>query len=238
MNMRPQLASVDVWGDIPTWVSAVATLIALVFAALAAVAAHRVYRIESERDKLALEERQKQADFQRRAQAALVSAWWGRQNDLVGEGHRWGAFVRNASETPIYQNRVWVTNLDQPDHSDSFTLDVLPPTAEPRFYASDASGLGHDGDLEALEIRVEMTFTDSGGIRWIRDRQGQLSEVLPELTILADDQRAAALELLSGEHALLVTAGCEAWEEAQGPMLHPLVTGKGKAGRANKGESP
>jgi hypothetical protein len=33
--------------------------------------------------------------------------------------------------------------------------------------------------------------------------------------------------------ALLVTAGCEAREEAQGPVFHPLVTGKGKAGRAN-----
>jgi hypothetical protein len=35
-------------------------------------------------------------------------------------------------------------------------------------------------------------------------------------------------------HASLVTAGREAREEAQGPMLHPLVTGKGKTGRANK----
>jgi hypothetical protein len=33
-------------------------------------------------------------------------------------------------------------------------------------------------------------------------------------------------------HALLVTAGCEAREEAQGPTLHPSVTGKGKTGRA------
>jgi len=34
-------------------------------------------------------------------------------------------------------------------------------------------------------------------------------------------------------HASLVTAGCEAWEKAQGPMFHPEVTGKGKAGRVN-----
>jgi hypothetical protein len=38
-------------------------------------------------------------------------------------------------------------------------------------------------------------------------------------------------------HASLVTAGCEAREEAQGPMCHPEVTGKGKAGRVNVGES-
>jgi len=35
-------------------------------------------------------------------------------------------------------------------------------------------------------------------------------------------------------HAPLATAGCEAREEARGPAFHPLVTGKGKAGRANK----
>jgi hypothetical protein len=34
-------------------------------------------------------------------------------------------------------------------------------------------------------------------------------------------------------HASLATAGCEAREEAQGPVFHPLATGKGKAGRAN-----
>jgi len=34
-------------------------------------------------------------------------------------------------------------------------------------------------------------------------------------------------------HASLATAGCEAREEAQGPVFYPLVTGKGKAGRAN-----
>jgi len=37
-------------------------------------------------------------------------------------------------------------------------------------------------------------------------------------------------------HASLVTAGCEAREEAQGPMCHPEVTGKGKTGRVNVGE--
>jgi len=35
-------------------------------------------------------------------------------------------------------------------------------------------------------------------------------------------------------HASLATAGCEAWEEAQGPVFHPPVTGKGKTGRANE----
>ncbi len=39
-------------------------------------------------------------------------------------------------------------------------------------------------------------------------------------------------------HASLATAGCEAREKAQGPMLHPSATGKGKAGRANEREPP
>ena len=34
-------------------------------------------------------------------------------------------------------------------------------------------------------------------------------------------------------HASLGTVVCEAREEAQGLVAHPLVTGKGKTGRAN-----
>jgi hypothetical protein len=34
-------------------------------------------------------------------------------------------------------------------------------------------------------------------------------------------------------HASLATVRCEAREEAQGPVFHPLVTGKGKTGRVN-----
>src|SRR4051794_16036071 len=98
-------SSPNAWGDIPTWLSAVATLIALIFAAIAASSAHRIYLIESERDRKALDERHKQAEFQRRTQAALVSAWWGRQDDASMGTGTWGAFVRNASDTPIYQNR-------------------------------------------------------------------------------------------------------------------------------------
>src|SRR5438309_9672130 len=37
-------------------------------------------------------------------------------------------------------------------------------------------------------------------------------------------------------HASLVTAGCGAREEAQGPTCHPEVTGKGKTGRVNERE--
>ena len=35
-------------------------------------------------------------------------------------------------------------------------------------------------------------------------------------------------------HASLATAGCEAREKAQGPVFHPLVTGKGKTGKGER----
>jgi hypothetical protein len=54
--------------------AAVATVLTLLFAAIAAVAAHRIYPIESERDRLEAEARQRHDSFPRRAQAALVSS--------------------------------------------------------------------------------------------------------------------------------------------------------------------
>jgi len=216
----------SVWGDVPTWLSAVATLVALIFAAVAAISARRVYLIESERDKTASDERRNQAEFLRRTQAALVSAWWGKQDDEFGVP-RWGAWVRNASETPIYQNRVSLTKLYEPDISDAFSLSVLPPMSEPKFFPTTVWEGDIDGVVDMPDIRVEMTFTDSAGIRWIRDKQGRLSEVLPELTIWTDNQRAATLELFSGDflskHHVTVAFRCPPIETMQSDFIAAVV---------------
>jgi hypothetical protein len=67
------------WGDVPGEVSAVATVFALLFAAVAAVATRRTFRIESERDRINSKAREQQDEYNRRTQAALVSTWWGRE---------------------------------------------------------------------------------------------------------------------------------------------------------------
>ncbi|MDQ7909317.1 extracellular solute-binding protein [Phytohabitans sp. ZYX-F-186] len=175
------------WGDVPTWLSSIATILALLFAALAALAAQRVYRIESKRDQVAARARQEQEAFVRRTQAALVSAWWGWGLD------GWGAFVRNASETPVYQVGLTVLDIHDPDVGERIDLPIVPPAAEPIFHRSElGTGLVADG-RHAVDYRVEVTFTDSAGVRWIRDQMGRLSELRPEVLIWADGRRANAL---------------------------------------------
>jgi maltose-binding protein MalE len=189
------------WGDVPTWLSSIATILALGFAAAAAVVAQRVYRIESKRDKINADARREQEAFLRRTQAALVSAWWGRQ-DGGQWPDRWGAFVRNASETPVYQASLTTLDIHDPDVSERFELPIVPPGAEPAFHPS---GLTVQDGQHTADYRVEITFTDSAGVRWIRDQQGRLSELRPEVLIWADERRAAALH----RHAEEFLAGYE-----------------------------
>jgi arabinogalactan oligomer / maltooligosaccharide transport system substrate-binding protein len=194
--LGPASSAAD-WGDVPTWLSSIATILAVGFAAAAGVVARRVYRIESERDQVRAEERQQLDAFLRRTQAALVSAWWGwRAGGDDDRAGRWGAFVRNASETPVYQASLTMLDIHDPDVSERFDLPIVPPGTEPVFHASGL--LVQDGQRVA-DYRVEVAFTDSAGVRWIRDQQGRLSELRPEVLIWADDRRADALGQFAGE---------------------------------------
>ena len=203
------------WGDVPTWLSSVATILALLFAGLAALVAQRVYRIESDRDRVNEEARLQQEAFLRRTQAALVSAWWGWQpvdgSDAgTRPAGRWGALVRNASETPVYQASLTVLDIHDPDVSERFDLAIVPPATDPTFLPSGlarppgtapATGAREpvpDGQ-HAADYRVEVTFTDSAGVRWIRDQQGRLSELQPEVLVWADQRRATALQRFAAD---------------------------------------
>lgn len=103
------MAVAIMWGDVPQWVSACGSLLTLVFAAAAVVATRRTLRIEHKRDRVNAQARVAQELSTRRAQAALVSVWWGQSQD-----GRSGAFLRNASEAPIYQ--VYLTVKGSDDH--------------------------------------------------------------------------------------------------------------------------
>jgi hypothetical protein len=47
-----QLALAVNWGDVPDWITTAGGLFALIFVATVAITAHRVYLIESQRDKI------------------------------------------------------------------------------------------------------------------------------------------------------------------------------------------
>lgn len=175
------------WGDVPSEVSAVSTVFALAFAAVAAVAARRTFHIESERDRVNSLARQQQDEYARRTQAALVSTWWGRRPD---DG-AWGAFVRNASGAPIYQ--TYITVLDSDDRTDGVRVrpGLVPPSLEAQFYPVELSADPEAADRE--NHRVKISFTDATGVRWVRNQYGQLTEMQPRVRIKADGLRGATI---------------------------------------------
>jgi arabinogalactan oligomer/maltooligosaccharide transport system substrate-binding protein len=173
-----------IWNEIPSWLSATGSVFALGFAAAAVVIGRRMYGVESERDRVNAEARRAQDSFARKAQAARVSAWWGLSDD-----GRWGAFARNASETPVYQ--VFLTALGPDDHSDGtkvYSL-MVPPSQSPIFFPIDDGLLAE----KAIARRVKLSFTDSAGVRWLRNQYGLLTELQPALRVNTDPR----IELLA-----------------------------------------
>lgn len=182
----PGTGSVDAlgridWGDVPTWLSTVTSLLALTFAALAVVVARRTFRIESERDRVTALARDADEARARQLQASAVSAWWGQRSP---DG-RWGLFVRNASQTPVYQSHLTIVEDAEPDLSTRVRLAVVVPSDTPTF---------HPGPGDAGDRRVAMTFTDAAGVRWLRDRYGRLTELAPRLTVWGAERMESVLE--------------------------------------------
>jgi hypothetical protein len=118
------------WGDFPTWVLAITTVLAVIAAAGATVMAYRLYKVESARDLAAAEDRRLAAEDRkrleeeraerheadRRTQANRVTTWFDSEEmtsedplfDSAEPGLRiWGAVVVNASDLPILDVRVF-----------------------------------------------------------------------------------------------------------------------------------
>lgn len=172
--------------QVPAWMQGVGSILALILASVAVVVAGRTFRIESERDQVNAERRQKQDLFERRSQAALISAWWGQSQS--GE---FGIFVRNASEAPVYQLYATILSADDRDGGTGAKVQhlVVPPAPEATFYP-------HSSDTavrQSVVRRVDLTFTDASGVRWQRNQHGRLAELAPHVTVLADEMRSQAL---------------------------------------------
>ncbi|MDT5037776.1 MAG: arabinogalactan oligomer / maltooligosaccharide transport system substrate-binding protein [Micromonosporaceae bacterium] len=195
-------------GDLPTWVSAVASLFAVIGAAIAARQAGRIYRLESARDEAAREEQRDRDRLARRAQGALVSGWWGYDGKMpaVRNGNaRWGAFVRNASELPVFRATVTIVNRTSAELAESFDLPAIPPAGQPVFHAMKGTALTEmtkrQRDGWIFDYRVALAYTDSYGRRWIRDQHGALHECDGALTVLADGNRTEVLSQPLSEFA-------------------------------------
>ncbi|MDQ3308288.1 MAG: hypothetical protein M3499_08050 [Actinomycetota bacterium] len=171
----PDLSWVD-WGNAPSWGALIAAVTAAGFAGR----------------NVLVDVRDRQ-----RAQAGQVAAWWGKSRlgdpglGSLPPGKREfpGAWVRNASEVPVYG--VEVVWLYAGKRHKSKTVRVLPPNDEPEFHAMpldrDPQSPWHDLSVEEqvqalLDVAsggmdVEVSFRDSENRRWLRSPSGALTLV-------------------------------------------------------------
>lgn len=187
------LTSGGVWGDVPSWISSGATLFALLFAAVAAVAARRTYRIESERDRTNRALRLEQEAYGRRSQASLISVWWG----VDAAPGTWGAFVRNASGAPVFQVSCTVLRPDDGEELAKAFHAVVPPSLVALFEDFGSEVTLANSSFNIAFCRVRISFTDAAGIRWERNEYGRLTELRSIVTMKSDLHRARALELFA-----------------------------------------
>lgn len=164
------------WGDVPGWVGAVSSLAALAAASVAAVVAHRVFRLEQSRD-------EDQVATQQSAQASKIAAWPSVVlSDPVDHlsATVWGAALRNGSDLPIYQVHVNLVSLTDRGET-AVVLEVVPPgdwlLSGSELYPRPSEPLmrAEARGLPPPPYVVDLTFSDSAGQGWHRDRKGLLS---------------------------------------------------------------
>ena len=189
------------WGDVPTWATAVAAIVALIFAAKAASVTKQLYKVEFERDNRANDERRERDLDRERDQAGRVSAWFGWRDyahaTLGGDPNEYGALLRNASELPVYGAQIafvakkeWeATPPPQRLPISVEVRDVIAPGEESVFVPIDRALLEAEfpDRAERERVSVTITFTDASGRRWHRGANGQLHRPAPEAMGLAAD---------------------------------------------------
>jgi hypothetical protein len=135
-----------------------------------------------------LEQRERYADEQRLKQTGRVTAWFGTGETPMG----WfqGARIRNASDEPVYEIRVFFHLMHETDGSGRVPVGqggpppreitpVMPP-GEDRFLPIPANVEAMFGNIPVDDktCTVSIEFTDATGNRWERevaDRSGAIS---------------------------------------------------------------
>lgn len=188
------------WGDVPTWVSAVAAIGALIFARKAYQtsadglgAAMEGLQVERERDR----QREEQ---EVRAQAALVAAVTAREHawfEVEPGEWRWDWFpaveVINRSDLPVFGVEVlWPERSGMGTVRPGDSLRDRLPWQAVADVAEEIEGMAHlfedssDGEPPTMELQdaalsawerygvCEIAFSDAAGRRWRRDAAGKL----------------------------------------------------------------
>jgi hypothetical protein len=193
------------YGDLPTWLTSIATVGALIFAYLAAKSASRIYQLESGRDRIAEQERHARDRRDRRAQAARVAVWLEPQSSMPPS---FNVKYSNTSQLPIREVSI---RLCAPNLDGGVSHPFLPPTTQPvvlpeasirinQHITSDPQIVlntifslmspGQTGPIRSASVGGQMeiigqlgsvgvgiTFNDTEGVRWNRSLEGRLEEV-------------------------------------------------------------
>jgi hypothetical protein len=177
---------------LPLWLSAIAALLTLVFAATLVWLALRGQQAMVRRLDLVEDLTRREAEQRARAQAQRVSAWAVSERETYESLLRRGivgAAVRNASESPVYD--VELVYSDPPAAWTAIRyVGMVPPSGEADVFAGfdvehthggpDPARINSDGSIRlapSAEMSVEVRFTDARGTRWSRDASGTLTEL-------------------------------------------------------------
>jgi hypothetical protein len=172
-------------GDLPTWIQAVATVLALIAASIAAVAAWRVLEVERRRD----DERRQFEDERRatdeRTQAERVAAWPSLvRSDPADPASpaEWSGTIRNASDLPVYQVGIEFEPIGGGGLT-VYMFEVVPPGSwslnrDRVLYPGGELQVRQEvGDLPDRTFVIALRFTDAANRVWRRDRYGVLTRV-------------------------------------------------------------
>ena len=159
--------STQIWGDVATWVTGVAT-IALFIVALIQIRNERLARIAMEKE-LTVSKTHDQAN--------RISCWLVKvSKDKFGEWF-WVS-VSNQSTQPIYNVVVSAVGLRQTGENIDIpaphrvSIDIVPPGQG--YIPIQALQFGHPGHSR---VGIEIGFTDILGVTWIRQANGELKMI-------------------------------------------------------------
>lgn len=151
------------WGDAPTWTATVGAAVASFFA-------YRLFRVEARRDDSA-------ARSAKEAQASRVAGWGetAHRQWLGGAGPWSSCLVRNASELPVFNLKMFAFEVERDDTGEpseylprwARTLAVAPPD-------NDATRIWLPTGHRHWDYAFVIEFTDCASQTWHRQVDGTL----------------------------------------------------------------
>lgn len=161
------------WGDVPTWVNAGVTFIALCAAVVAVRRSGALLRVEQGRDHQRDEREAEQRNAAERAeQADRVAAWLvrdpSRPSASLADPNPVTANVMNESHLPVYDVEL---EFDGAFGFAKANLGTLPPGSA---VLDPPQEVRRDDGTTTDELSLTVTFRDSAGRVWHRDEEGRL----------------------------------------------------------------